>query len=70
MKRELIETRANGDMLVVDSHFDIFGQEQFEPGIITKVMRPSMEYQRLGARVATRTEALAALKNGQHDGSL
>lgn len=57
MKRELIETRANGDMLVIDS----FGETYFAAGIITTELRPTTVYKRL-ATAESRAEAICIFK--------
>jgi hypothetical protein len=68
MKRELIDTRENGDMLVVDSWIDMFGVPYFQGGIITTELRPTTICKRLGGGTS-RAEAIAALSAaGQPEG--
>lgn len=58
MKRELIETRENGDMLVIDSWNDMFDQPYFLAGLVTTELRPTTIFKSLGGSTS-RAEAIA-----------
>lgn len=64
MRRELIETLPNGDMLVIDISRDVFGKPSFTAGKIVTEMRPAMVFRTIGT-FETKTEAAQALSAGQ-----
>lgn len=62
MKRHLIKTLDNGDMLVLDEYRD----GVFQGGILTTELRPTTIYTRIGG-LGTRAEATAALSSDHRE---